>query len=89
MLEAAGLRVEAQRTDDLAIDGAGSAAVGRYALEGLRRLRAGIADDLSAEDLAALDRLLDEDGPQSLLRRDDLQVRTTRPAWAVRPTARD
>ena len=39
---------------------------------------------LSAEDLTALDRLLDAGGPHSMLRRDDLTVRTERTVWAAR-----
>ncbi|WP_018334743.1 class I SAM-dependent methyltransferase [Actinomycetospora chiangmaiensis] len=89
LIEAAGLRIEAQRTDTLTVDGSHSAAVGRYALAGLQRLRDGVADGLEPEDLGALDRLVDPDGPGSILRRDDLMVRTTRPVWAVRPTVRD
>ncbi|NEA84552.1 SAM-dependent methyltransferase, partial [Streptomyces sp. SID14436] len=53
----------------------------------LRRLRHGAAGALSPEDLAALDRLLDTDGPHSLLRRDDLAVRTERSVWAARRPA--
>ncbi|MDL5158411.1 class I SAM-dependent methyltransferase [Actinomycetospora termitidis] len=80
-LRAAGFTVELERKEPLAV---GGAAVGRYALLGLGRLRHGVADALSAEDLTALDRLLDPEGPGSLLRRDDLAVRTTRSVWAAR-----
>ncbi|GGV75036.1 hypothetical protein GCM10010294_39020 [Streptomyces griseoloalbus] len=38
------------------------------------------------EDLTALDRLLDTGGPHSVLRRDDLTVRTERTVWAARRT---
>jgi SAM-dependent methyltransferase len=53
-------------------------ATGRYAQVSLQRLRTGLADRLSADDLAALDRLLDGG---SLLTRDDLTVHSTRPVW--------
>ncbi|WP_150254231.1 class I SAM-dependent methyltransferase [Nocardiopsis deserti] len=84
MLTAAGFTVEGERT--IAVDTGGSQreAIGRYALGGLRRIRTGVAGELSPEDLAALDRLLDTDGPHSILRRDDLAVRTERAVWAAR-----
>jgi SAM-dependent methyltransferase len=84
LLTAAGFTVEGRRT--LAIDTAGSRseAVGRYALAGLRRIRHAAATGLHPEDLVALDQLLDTDGPHSLLRRDDLAVRTERTVWAAR-----
>lgn len=58
--------------------------MGRYALSSLRRIRGGVASALTAEDLTALDRLLDTDGPHSVLRRTDLGVRTERTVWAAR-----
>ena len=39
---------------------------------------------MSADDLAALDTLIDSDGPDSVLRRDDLTVRTEKAVWAAR-----
>jgi hypothetical protein len=39
---------------------------------------------MSSDDLATLDTLVDSDGPDGVLRRDDLAVRTTRTAWAAR-----
>ncbi|MEW1562024.1 class I SAM-dependent methyltransferase [Streptomyces sp. NPDC093509] len=83
-LTAAGFTVEAQRALTVNIEGSRDAAVGAYALGSLRRLRGTVADGLPAEDLAALDRLLDTDGPHSILRRDDLEVRTERTVWAAR-----
>ncbi|MFE9611186.1 class I SAM-dependent methyltransferase [Streptomyces sp. NPDC006012] len=83
-LTAAGFSLEAERTVAVAVDQARSAAVGRYALRSLSRMRSTVADTLPAEDLAALDRLLDTDGPGSILRRDDLAVRTARTVWAAR-----
>ncbi|ARF72399.1 SAM-dependent methyltransferase [Kitasatospora albolonga] len=74
--------VRADRTE-----GARAEAVRAYALSSLRRLRRSVADGLAPEDLAALDRLLDTGGPGSLLRRDDLTVRTERTAWAARRPA--
>ena len=83
-LVAAGFTVEAERTVVVDIERSRSQAVARYALGSLQRLRHSVADALPAEDLAALDRLLDTDGPHSVLRRDDLGVRTERSVWAAR-----
>ncbi|MFD4575967.1 class I SAM-dependent methyltransferase [Streptomyces sp. NPDC058417] len=86
MLTAAGFTPAGERAFAVRVEGSGDGAVGAYALGGLRRLRAGVAEALGPEDLAALDRLLDADGPGSLLRRDDLVVRTERTVWAARRT---
>ncbi|WP_052852671.1 class I SAM-dependent methyltransferase [Streptomyces avicenniae] len=83
-LTAAGLTVEAERTLAVAVGPPPTDAVRRYALSGLRRIRDGAADALAPGDLAVLDQLLDTEGPYSLLRRDDLGVRTERTVWAAR-----
>ncbi|MET7942952.1 class I SAM-dependent methyltransferase [Streptomyces sp. NPDC005302] len=83
-LVAAGFAVEAERALTVNIEGSRDAAVGAYALGSLRRLRGTVEEGLPAEDLAALDRLLDTDSPHSVLRRDDLEVRTERTVWAAR-----
>ncbi|MEV4880464.1 class I SAM-dependent methyltransferase [Streptomyces cyaneofuscatus] len=86
-LTEAGFTVEDERTITVNIgttDGSRSEAVGAYALGSLRRLRHSVAGTLAPGDLAALDRLLDTGGPGSLLRRDDLAVRTERTVWAAR-----
>jgi hypothetical protein len=57
----------------------------RYAYATLQRLRAGLADRLSAEDRDTLDILLADDGPQSLRNRPDLTVRSTRSFWIATP----
>jgi SAM-dependent methyltransferase len=59
-------------------------ATGRYARAALSRLRSRLAEDVDADDRATLDLLLDDAGPHSLLRRDDLQVRGTRTGWLAR-----
>jgi SAM-dependent methyltransferase len=84
MLTAAGFTVEDERTIAVDIEGDRSEAIGRYALGVLQRIRSVIADRLSPEDLSALDRLLDTTSPHSILRRDDLTVRTERTVWAAR-----
>ncbi|WP_255946539.1 class I SAM-dependent methyltransferase [Streptomyces odontomachi] len=84
MLTEAGFTLDGERTITVHIEGARTTAVGAYALGSLRRIRHTVADTLTAEDLAALDRLLDAGGPGSILRRDDLAVRTERTVWAAR-----
>ncbi|MGW7416376.1 class I SAM-dependent methyltransferase [Streptomyces sp. NPDC054863] len=83
-LTAAGFTVEAERRFDIRLTAPLPAATGRYARATLGRLRDHLEDGLSADDLAALTVLLDGDGPESILRRDDLTVRTTRLLWVAR-----
>ncbi len=83
-LTAAGFTLEGERTLTVDIEHSRSRAVGRYALSGLRRMREAVADVLTTEDLTALDQLLDTTSPHSILRRDDLAVRTERTVWAAR-----
>jgi SAM-dependent methyltransferase len=84
MLNDAGFAVAGTLTVAIDIDGSRNAAIGRYALGVLRRVRGAAAAELAAADLTALDRLLDTSGPHSILRRDDLAVRTERTVWAAR-----
>lgn len=84
LLVAAGFAVEDRRTVSVSIGGEGDDAIARYAQASLRRVRDVAASALDPEDLAALDRLLDGDGPDSLLRRKDLVLRTERAVWAAR-----
>ncbi|MFC8366746.1 class I SAM-dependent methyltransferase [Streptomyces sp. NPDC057238] len=86
MLAAAGFTVEGERTIAVNIEGSRSEAIGRYATGVLQRIRSAIAERLSPEDLGALDQLLDTSSPHSILRRDDLTVRTERTVWAARRT---
>lgn len=88
-LVAAGFTVEHQRMIPVRIDGADHAGVGPYALAGLRGVRRSVGDKVSPEDLDALDRLLDVDGPFSILSRPDLVVRTERQVWAARAEGKD
>jgi SAM-dependent methyltransferase len=83
-LTAAGFTVEGERTISVNMPQDGSATIARYAFNGLRRLRMSAAEALSGADLTALDQLLDTDGPHSILRRNDLVVRTERSVWAAR-----
>ncbi|MFJ8194952.1 class I SAM-dependent methyltransferase [Streptomyces sp. NPDC096094] len=84
MLAAAGFTVEDERALTVSIGGARSEAIGRYAYGVLQRVRGVAAPALSPEDLAALDELLDTSSPNSILRREDLAVRTERTVWAAR-----
>ncbi|MBC7723526.1 MAG: class I SAM-dependent methyltransferase [Burkholderiaceae bacterium] len=83
-LDAAGFSGVGQRTFE--IDLPHGEATGRYARAYLARMRPALAEQtaagaLEADDLAVLDALLDDDSPESLLRRDDLHVRGSRTAW--------
>jgi SAM-dependent methyltransferase len=80
----AGFAVEAERIFAIDLAPPLPAAAGRYALVSLQRLRSVLDGRLSTADLATLDTLLDSDGPASILRRDDLTVRTTRTVWVAR-----
>ncbi|WP_328887853.1 class I SAM-dependent methyltransferase [Streptomyces sp. NBC_00316] len=85
-LTAAGFTVEGERLITVNLGPPHTEAVGRYALSSLTRVRGGVAQALTTEDLTALDQLLDTDSPHSILRRDDLTVRTERSVWAARRT---
>jgi SAM-dependent methyltransferase len=82
----AGLAVEAERRFVIALepppDSPAAASVARYATVTLGRARHGLADKLSAGDMAALDALI-----PALSGRDDLTVRTTRTVWLARRPA--
>lgn len=80
----AGFVLEEERTITVNLEGAGNEAIGAYALAVLRRVRHGAAEELSEEDLTALDGMLDTDGPHSLLGRDDLVLRAERTLWTAR-----
>jgi len=81
-LERAGFTVAEKRVFDLDIHPAPPAA-NRLAHRITSGMRERLADHLSAEDLADLDRLLDPEGEEFLLRRGDLVVRGARTAWAA------
>ena len=83
-LSKAGFGIEGERTFAIHLTPPLPAATGRYAQASLRRLRSGLDGQLSDGDLAALDTMIGGDGPESLLRRDDLTVRATRTVWAAR-----
>lgn len=83
-LAAAGFAVEGERALSIELDPPLPESAGRYARAVFQRMRPGLEGQLDAADLAVLSTLIDSDGPDSLLRRDDLRIRTTRPAWVAR-----
>ncbi len=83
-LRTAGFAIQAERTFAIDLGAPLPAAAGRYAQLSLGRLRSSLEGRISAGDLATLGMLLDGGGPGSLLRRDDLTVRTTRTVWVAR-----
>ncbi|AUG75797.1 methyltransferase type 12 [Kitasatospora sp. MMS16-BH015] len=84
LLTGAGFELAAERHFAIHLTAPLPAATGRYALARLSRVRTGLADRLSAEDAATLDRLTATEGPASVLHRTDLTVRTERDAWLAR-----
>jgi SAM-dependent methyltransferase len=80
----AGFTVEAERSFSIDLKAPLPTATGRYAQASLCRIRHVLDGRLSAEDLAAVDALLDPDSPTGVLRRDDLTVRTARTVWVAR-----
>jgi SAM-dependent methyltransferase len=86
-LSRAGFAIEAERPFAISLTPPLPPSARRYAQETLRRVRSHLDGRLTAGDLAALDTLIDGDGPHSVLRRDDLAVRTARTVWAARRPA--
>ncbi|HET6637026.1 MAG TPA: class I SAM-dependent methyltransferase [Streptomyces sp.] len=83
-IDRAGFTLEAHRPVTVELSGPPTPTVRRYARVCLTRLREHAEGELAAEDLAALDALLDDDGPLSVAHRDDMTVRTTRTTWVAR-----
>ena len=85
-LRKTGFAIEAERTFVIDLKPPLPVSTGRYAQLSLQRIRSSLEGRMSGDDLAALDTLIDSDGPDSVLRRDDLAVRTKRTVWmAKRP----
>lgn len=82
LLEQAGFDVTGQRGFPAQAEPGASGAAG-YADRYLRRMRSAVAYALPADDLVALDLLLDHDSSESLFRRVDLTVHSSRTAWAA------
>ncbi|WP_457032820.1 class I SAM-dependent methyltransferase [Kitasatospora sp. P5_F3] len=83
-LTGAGFTIEAERVFGIELRHPLPEATGRYARSMLRRVRGVLADRLDAEDLAVLDVLTESDGPDGVLRREDLVVRAERSVWVAR-----
>jgi SAM-dependent methyltransferase len=83
-LSQAGFTIEAERPFAIDLTPPLPASTGRYAQASLRRIRSSLDGQMSAGDLAALDTLLDSAGPDGVLQRDDLTVRTARTVWVAR-----
>jgi ubiquinone/menaquinone biosynthesis C-methylase UbiE len=84
LLSQAGFTIEAKRPFVIDLAPPLPAATGRYAQTSLRRIRSSLDDRISTDDRATLDTLLDSDGPDGVLQRDDLTVRTARTGWVAR-----
>ena len=77
-LTEAGFTVEAERRFEIDLRPPLPAAATRYAQVTMQRIRHGLADRLSAQDVAALEQLATD------LRPDDLHIRATRMVWLGR-----
>ncbi|MFF4918381.1 class I SAM-dependent methyltransferase [Streptomyces tendae] len=84
-LRAAGFVLEERRPFEVLLDRTEAGpSLNAYAQGALAKLRSHATDVLEADDLAALDVLLDETRPHGVAHRDDLRVRTTRTTWIAR-----
>jgi SAM-dependent methyltransferase len=83
-LSDAGFTVHAERTFTIDLEPPLPAPTGRYVAASLRLVRSHLDGRLSAEDLGTLDILIDSEGPDGVLQRDDLSVRTQRTVWVGR-----
>lgn len=80
----AGFVLEAERPFVIDLPAPLPPATARYAQVCLRKPRSHLDGRFPAEDLAALDAVTDDECPHSVLRRDDLTVRTIRTTWVGR-----
>ncbi|PZG29301.1 SAM-dependent methyltransferase [Spongiactinospora gelatinilytica] len=90
LLTAAGFAVEAYRKFEIDLRAPLPESTGRYAQLALRRIRTGLAtpeSPVDTDDLSVLDLLIDGEGSQSVLHRDDLTVRSDRDVWTARKPA--
>ncbi|MFJ9922475.1 class I SAM-dependent methyltransferase [Streptomyces rubiginosohelvolus] len=84
LLTAAGFSVEQERAEPWELRAPLPEGAGRYAFLVFERIRGSLDGRVDADDLAALDRLIDG-GPEDVRHRDDLVVRSTRRTWMARP----
>ncbi|MFJ6512079.1 class I SAM-dependent methyltransferase [Streptomyces sp. NPDC091406] len=83
LLAAAGFSVEQERAEPWELRAPLPEGAGRYAFLVFERIRGSLDGRVDADDLAALDRLIDG-GPEDVRHRDDLVVRSTRETWMAR-----
>jgi ubiquinone/menaquinone biosynthesis C-methylase UbiE len=83
-LEQSGFTILAKRIFTIDLTPPHSTSTGRYAQAYLCRIRPMLEGRMATDDLAALDTLIDSDGPDGVLHRNDLVVRGTRTAWIAR-----
>jgi SAM-dependent methyltransferase len=83
-LSQAGFTIEAERPFAIDLTPPLPTSTGRYARASLRRIRSNLDGRMSADDLATLETLIDSYGPDGVLQRDDLTVRTARTVWVAR-----
>jgi SAM-dependent methyltransferase len=83
-LRKAGFTIDVERPATIELTGPLPAAAARYAQMSLSRMRTGLENRLSADDLATLDTITSDDSPDSVLRRTDLTVHTERSIWVAR-----
>ncbi|MGY4386845.1 class I SAM-dependent methyltransferase [Streptomyces sp. TE12347] len=84
-LRDAGFTLLERRPFDIRLDATQAGpSLNAYAKGSLAKLRSHATEVLDADDLAALDVLLDDEEPHSVARRDDLSLRTTRTTWIAR-----
>ncbi|MFC9788436.1 class I SAM-dependent methyltransferase [Rhodococcus sp. NPDC127528] len=86
-LERAGFEVVEQRSFPADADQS-QGGIARYARVFLGRVRDFLGGQLADDDLDTLDRLLTDEGPDSLSRRRDLTVRRRRTGWVARRGSR-
>ncbi|MFF8964068.1 class I SAM-dependent methyltransferase [Streptomyces globisporus] len=84
LLTAVGFSVEQERAEPWELRAPLPEGAGRYAFLVFERIRGSLDGRVDADDLAALDRLIDG-GPGDVRHRDDLVVRSTRRTWMARP----
>ncbi len=83
LLTVAGFSVEQERAEPWELRAPLPEGAGRYAFLVFERIRGSLDGRVDADDLAALDRLIDG-GPEDVRHRDDLVVRSTRRTYMAR-----
>jgi SAM-dependent methyltransferase len=87
-LSKAGFTIEAERYFSIDLAPPLPASTPRYAQAFLARLRSHFDGLLTADDVATLDTIIESDGPDGVLQRNDLTVRAARRVWVARRRGR-